>query len=60
MSTREKAGKLLLKLYLMRKTDFAMVSVDDILAKATDEEIDYYYYFICVRRDDECTVKYVK
>lgn len=52
MSTREKAGKLLLKLYLMRKIDFAMVSVDDILAKATDEEIDYYYYFICVRRDD--------
>ena len=50
MSTREKAGKLLLKLYLMRRRDFALISIDDILARATDEEISYYYYMICVRK----------
>ena len=50
MSTREKAGKLLLKLYLMRRRDFALISIDDILAKASENQIDYYYYMICVRK----------
>lgn len=50
MSTKEKAGELLVKLYLMRRMDFFHITVDDILAKATDKEIDYYYYMICVRR----------
>jgi len=48
-STMLKAGRLLLRLYLMRRMDFFHMTVDDILAKATDEEIDYYYYMICVR-----------
>ena len=50
MSTKEKAGELLVKLYLMRRMNFFHITVDDILAKATDKEIDYYYYMICVRR----------
>lgn len=50
MSRRDKAGELLAKLYLMRRMDFFHITVDDILAKATDEEIDYYYYMICVRK----------
>ena len=47
MSTREKAAKLLLKLYVIRKRDFALFTVDDILAKATDKEIDYYHHWLC-------------
>ena len=47
---RVKAGRLLLRFYLMRRMDFFRMTVDDILAKATDEEINYYYYMICVRR----------
>ena len=50
MSIKEKAAKLLARLYIMRKGDFAGITVDDILSKATEEEIDYYYYMICVRR----------
>ena len=49
-STMLKAGRLLFRLYLMRRMDFFHMTVDDILAKATDKEIDYYYYMICVRR----------
>lgn len=51
MSTREKATQLLYRLYLMRKVEFAPFTVDDILRMATDEEINFYYYWICeVRR----------
>ena len=50
MSIEVKAEKLLLRLYLMWRTEFLYVTVDDIRAKATDKEIDYYYYMICVRR----------
>lgn len=47
ISTRVKAGRLLLRLYLMRKCDFKLIEVDHILAKATNYEIDFYYYWIC-------------
>lgn len=47
---RIKASRLLAKLYSMRKMDFMEVTVDDILSKALPDEIDYYYYMICVRR----------
>ena len=50
MKTEDKAAELLLRLYIMRRVDFCRITVDDILAKATDAEIDYYYYMICVRR----------
>lgn len=45
-----KAARLLARLYSMRKVDFNLFTVEDILAKATPEEISYYYYMICVRR----------
>ena len=47
ISTRVKAGRLLLRLYLMRKCDFIHIEVDYILDKATDYEIDFYYHWIC-------------
>lgn len=47
MSTREKAERLLLKLYLLRRCDFARITVEDIMAKASEGKIDYYYYWIC-------------
>lgn len=50
MSTRDKAGVLLCKLYSMWKRQFTFLTVEDILDKATEKQIDYYYYFICVRR----------
>ena len=50
MSTEDKAAALLLRLYTMRRVDFFRFTVDDILAKATENQIDYYYYMICVRR----------
>ena len=50
LTLRDKAANLLWKLYLMRKVDFISMEVDDILAKATEGEINYYYYMICVRR----------
>ena len=50
MNTEDKAKKLLLRLYNMRRVDFFRITVDDILAKASDAQIDYYYYMICVRR----------
>lgn len=53
MSTRDKASRLLVKLYLMRRVDFLRITVEDILAKATDKEIDFYYYYICGGEDHE-------
>ena len=47
ISTRVKAGRLLLRLYLMRKCDFKNIEVEQILAKATTFEINFYYYWIC-------------
>ena len=41
------AAELLNKLYLMRLRDLAYVTVQDILDKATDEEIMFYYEKIC-------------
>ncbi len=43
MSTYEKAAYLLAKLYLMRRTDFFAMEVEDIVDKASPEEIDFYY-----------------
>ncbi len=47
---RAKAEILLFRLYRMWRFSFAYATVDDILLAATDEEISYYYYMICVRR----------
>jgi hypothetical protein len=46
---RRKAEILLYKLYRMWAR-FTISNVDDFMEMATDEEISYYYYMICVRR----------
>lgn len=51
ISTRVKAGRLLLRLYLMRRCDFRHIEVEHILDKSTDYEIDFYYHWICEGRD---------
>ena len=53
MSTRDKASRLLVKLYLMRRCDFWKVTVEDILAKASASQIDFYYYYICGGEEHE-------
>lgn len=50
MQIRVKAARLLRKLYMIRKVDFALLTVDDLLEKATAAEIEYYYSMICERR----------
>ena len=47
LSTREKASWLLFKLYRMRNVDFFVKTVDDILEAATEEEIAFYFHWIC-------------
>ena len=46
MSTYNKARKLLTKLFEIRRMDFRFITVNDILAKATSKEIDFYYNII--------------
>ena len=46
---RRKAEILLYKLYRMW-AKFTLMNADELLNKASDEEINYYYYMICVRR----------
>lgn len=46
MSTREKAASLLAKLYYMRRVDFTPITVEDMLTKASPEEINFYYHKI--------------
>ena len=46
---RRKAELLMYRLYRMW-AKFTWLTVDEILSMATDEEISYYYYLICVRR----------
>ena len=53
ISTRIKADRLLRKLYQIRRGDFLMITVDDILAKASEWEIGFYYYYICRGEDHE-------
>jgi hypothetical protein len=43
MSTTIKAARLLAKLYTMWRGDFTLLTLDDMLAKASPEEIDFYY-----------------
>ena len=43
MSTYEKAASLLAKLYYMRRRDFMPITVEDMLTKASPEEISFYY-----------------
>lgn len=43
MSTYEKAACLLAKLYLIRRTDVSSMEIEDIIAKASPAEIDFYY-----------------
>lgn len=47
MSTYEKASWVLFRLYRMRNMDFASITVEDILDKASPREIDFYYHHIC-------------
>ena len=52
MSSRDEvvmkqAELLLRKLYLIWRKSFTFATVDDILFKATDEEISYYYHWLC-------------
>lgn len=47
MSLYAKAGKLLAKLYSMRRCDFNNMSVEDIIVNATPEEINFYYHWLC-------------
>ena len=44
---RAMAAELLNKLYLMRLREYVYLTVQDILDKATDEEIMFYYGKIC-------------
>lgn len=48
-SIRLKAELLLYKLYRMWSR-FTLSDVDEFLEMATDEEISFYYYMICIRR----------
>jgi len=43
MSTYEKAACLLAKLYLIRRVDVSSMEIEDIIAKASPAEIDFYY-----------------
>lgn len=47
MSIQIKAARLLTKLYQMRKLDYIDMTVEDIINKATEQEIDFYYSIIC-------------
>lgn len=47
MSTREKAEILLYKLYIMRNRDFTELTVEDILSRASEAEINFFYHYIC-------------
>lgn len=50
MSVRDKAGILFNKLYSMWRKEFTLLTVDDLLELASEKELDFYYYEICVRR----------
>ena len=43
----KQAELLLRKLYLIWRKSFTFATVDDILFKATDEEISYYSHWLC-------------
>lgn len=43
---KEKAELLLYKLYRLRRYSFAHITVNDILLFASDDEINYYYYWL--------------
>lgn len=45
MSIEKKAARILAKMYMIRRVDFTMISVRDIIMKATPEQINYYYYW---------------
>lgn len=44
---RDKAAILLGKLYQMWKTNLTAMTIDDFMAKATPEEIEFFYHYIC-------------
>lgn len=44
---RDKAAILLGKLYSMRKMDFQFFDIDDMMKRATPDEIEFYYHYIC-------------
>ena len=43
----KKAELLLRKLYLIWRKAFTFATVDDLLLKASDAQIDYYYHWLC-------------
>ena len=47
LTTYDKAKMLLARLYKMNRRGFTLLSAEDIMAKATPEEIDFYYHHIC-------------
>ena len=47
LTLKDKAAILLCRLYQMRKVDFNLLTVEDILKRATTEQIEFYYYWIC-------------
>lgn len=49
MYLRDKAAVLLGKLYQMRRCEFCLMTVDDILDRATAAEIEFYFTKICER-----------
>lgn len=44
---KEKAEILLYKLYRLRRYPFAHLTVKDILLYASDDDINYYYHWLC-------------
>ena len=48
---RDKAAILLGKLYQMWKTNLTTMTINDFMAKATPEEIEFYYHKICEKEN---------
>ena len=51
LSTYDKAKMLLSRLWKMNRRGFTLLSAEDIMAKATPEEIDFYYHHICEKEN---------
>jgi hypothetical protein len=56
LSTYDKAKMLLSRLYKMNRRGFTLLSAEDIMAKATPEEIDFYYHHICEKENERCAI----
>lgn len=54
LSTYDKAKMLLSRLWKMNRRGFTLLSAEDIMAKATPEEIDFFYHHICEKENVKC------